>query len=154
MNVQWDALHVRILDRQTRQLVREHMRQIRGGYRINNEDYPNKIPLSTVRLLARAAQAGTHIGQLCNAIHHEEGEPGIRRILGVLSLAKKYGVGAVEDACAAALDLGVQNYRFVRRYLERRPQLNLRHVDPLIRELTEYRDLINLKTKEKEHEPD
>jgi len=154
VNVQWDALHVRILDRQTRQLVREHIRQIRGGYRINNEDYPNKAPLSTVRLLARAAQAGTHIGQLCNAIHHEEGELGIRRILGVLSLAKKYGVGAVEDACAAALDLGVQNYRFVRRYLERRPQLNLRHVDPLIRELTEYRDLINLKTKEKENEPD
>ena len=46
------------------------------------------------------------------------------------------------------------SYRFVRRYLERRPQLTLRHVDPLIRELTEYRDLINLKTKEKENESD
>jgi hypothetical protein len=39
-------------------------------------------------------------------------------------------------------------------YLERRPQLTLRHVDPLIRELTEYRDLINLKSKEKENEGD
>jgi hypothetical protein len=48
----------------------------------------------------------------------------------------------------------VENYRFVRRYLERHPQLSLRHVDPLIRELTEYRDLINLKTKEQENEPD
>jgi len=103
--------------------------------------------------LARAAQAGTHIGQLCDAIHHEQGEPGIRRILGVLSLAKKYGVSALEDACSAALQLGVRQYRFVRRYLERRPQLTLRHVDPLIRELTEYRDLINLKTKEKINEP-
>ncbi len=54
----------------------------------------------------------------------------------------------------AALDLGVENYRFVRRYLERRPQLSLRHVDPLIRELTEYRDLINLKTKENQNESD
>ena len=34
------------------------------------------------------------------------------------------------------------------RYLERRPQLTLRQVDPLIRELTEYRDFINLKTQE------
>ena len=50
--------------------------------------------------------------------------------------------------------LGVRQYRFVRRYLERRPQLTLRHVDPLIRELTEYRDLINLRTKEQENEPD
>ena len=148
VKVQWDALHVRILDPGTHQLVREHMRQIPGGYRINNEDYPNKTPLSTVQLLARAARAGSHIGQLCDAIHHEQGELGIRRILGVLSLAKKYGVSAVEDACAAALQLGVREYRFVRRYLERRPQLTLRHVDPLIRELTEYRDLINLKIKE------
>ena len=148
VKVQWDALHVRILDPTTQQLVREHMRQIRGGYRINKEDFPNKVPPSTVQLLARAARAGSHIGQLCDAIHHEQAELGIRRILGVLSLAKKYGVSAVEDACAAALQLGVREYRFVRRYLERRPQLTLRHVDPLIRELTEYRDLINLKTKE------
>jgi transposase len=150
VKVQWDALHVRILHPGTHQLLREHIRQIRGGYRINNEDYPNKTPPSTVHLLARAARAGSHIGQLCDAIHHEQGELGIRRILGVLSLAKKYGVGAVEDACAAALQLGVREYRFVRRYLERRPQLTLRHVDPLIRELTEYRDLINLKTKEQQ----
>ena len=150
VKVQWDTLHVRILDPATNQLMREHIRQIRGGYRINKEDYPNKTPPSTLQLLARAARAGSHIGQLCDAIHHEQGEPGIRRILGVLSLAKKYGVGAVEDACRAALELGVRQYRFVRRYLERRPQLTLRHVDPLIRELTEYRDLINLKTKEQE----
>jgi hypothetical protein len=42
----------------------------------------------------------------------------------------------------------VHEYRFVRRYLERRPQLTLLQVDPLIRELVEYRDLINLKIKE------
>ena len=44
----------------------------------------------------------------------------------------------------------VHEYRFVRRYLERRPQLTLRQVDPLIRELTQYRDLINLKIQEQE----
>lgn len=77
---------------------------------------------------------------------------GVRRILGVLSLAKRYGTAAVDDACAAALDMGVQEYRFVRRYLERCPQapLSLRQVDPLIRELVQYRDLINNRTKEVE----
>ena len=37
-----------------------------------------------------------------------------------------------------------RSYRFVRRYLERSPQapLTLRQVDPLIRELIQYRDLI------------
>jgi hypothetical protein len=69
---------------------------------------------------------------------------------GVLSLIKKYGTAAVEDACAAALDIGVYEYRFVRRYLERRPhpQMFLRQMDPLIRELTVCRDFINLKIKE------
>ena len=91
---------------------------------------------------------------LCDAIHRQQGEVGVRRILGVLSLAKKFGAVAVDEACAAALEMGVQEYRFVRRYLERCPQtpLTLHQVDPLIRELVQYRDLINHKTKEREKE--
>ena len=83
-------------------------------------------------------------------MYQRQGEMGIRRILGVLSLMKKYGTAAVEDACAVALDIGVHEYRFVRRYLERRPppQMFLRQIDPLIRELTVYRDFINLKIQE------
>jgi hypothetical protein len=77
----------------------------------------------------------------------------VRRVFGILSLAKKFGTAAVEDACAVALEMGVHELRFVRRYLERAPQLTLRQVDPLIRELVHYRDLINLKTKEPEDEP-
>ena len=113
--------HIHLLDPRTGQLLREHIRQKRGGYRIQNEDCPNRTPLSTRQLLARAERAGTHIGAFCQAIHREQGELGVRRMLGVLSLAKKYGLAAVEDACAPALELGVHEYRFVRRYLERRP---------------------------------
>ncbi len=150
VKVQWDELHVRILHPNTNQLLREHLRQKRGGYRIQEEDHPKKMPLSTAQLLRRAQHAGTQIGKLCQLIYHQQGDTGIRRILGVLSLIKKYGAAAVEDACATALDIGVQEYRFVRRYLERRPhpQMFLRQIDPLIRELTEYRDFINLKIKE------
>ena len=148
VQVQWDALHVRILDPKTGQLLREHLRQKRGWYRIKNEDYPKRTPLGTAQLLRRAARAGSHIGALCDVIYRQQGEPGVRRILGVLSLAKKYGVDAVDDACSAALEIRVHEYRFVRRYLERQPQLTLRQVDPLIRELVQYRDLINLRTKE------
>ena len=154
VNVQWDSLHVRILDPKTHQLLREHVCQERGRHRVRPEDNPKKTPFTTVQLLARTARAGTHIGIFCEAIHRHQGEPGIRRILGVLSLAKKFGVHAVEDACAAALELRVYEYRFIRRYLERRPQLTLRQVDPLIRELTHYRDLINTKIQEQDHECD
>jgi len=154
VKVQWDLLHVRILDRRTHGLLREHVRQERGRHRIEPEDNPKKTPFTTAQVLARTARAGAHIGAFCKAIHDHKGEPGIRGILGVLSLAKKFGVTAVEDACAAALELRVHEYRFIRRYLERRPQLTLRQVDPLIRELVQYRDLINIKIEEQNHESD
>ncbi len=154
VNVQWDSLHVRILDPKTHQLLREHVCQQRGRHRIRPEDNPKKTPWTTAQLLARAGRAGSQIGAFCEAIHQRQGEAGIRRILGVLSLARKFGVPAVEDACAAALELRVYEYRFIRRFLERRPTLTLRQVDPLIRQLTLYRDLINMKTQEQNHESD
>ena len=53
----------------------------------------------------------------------------------------------LDDAAQAALEMGAPSYRFLRRYLERRPPvpLTLRQVDPLIRQLTLYRDLIDQK---------
>jgi transposase len=150
VKVQWDELHVRILHPSSSQLLREHLRQKPGGYRIREEDHPKKMPLSTAQLLRRTEHAGARIGKFCQLIYQQQGATGIRRILGMLSLMKKYGTAAVEDACAAALDIGVHEYRFVRRYLERRPhpQMFLRQIDPLIRELTVYRDFVNLKIKE------
>jgi hypothetical protein len=84
-------------------------------------------------------------------MHSPEGQTAVRRILGVLSLDKKHGIASVAEACAAALEVGASNYyRFVRRYLERNPQLSwsLRQIDPLIRQLTLYRDFIRDKIKE------
>src|SRR6202049_3443487 len=119
VKVQWDALHVRILHPGTNQLLREHLRQKRGWYRIKNEDHPKKMPFSTAQLLRRAGHAGTQVGVLCVAIYQRQGEVGIRRILGILSLAKKYGTAALEDACAVALEIGGPDSRFRRRYLAR-----------------------------------
>jgi len=154
VNVQWNDLYVRLIDPRTGELLREHLRQKRGGYRIQQEDYPKRTPLGTLQLLARARRAGAQIGAFCQAIHREQGELGVRRMLGVLALAKKFGLTAVEEACAAALEVGVHQYRFVRRYLERHPQvpLTLQQVDPLIRELVHYRDLIQQRLQEQERQ--
>jgi hypothetical protein len=151
VQVQWDSHQVRLMDPQTGQLLREHLLQARGRHRIKDEDRPKQTPLTTLQLLSRADNVGTQIGALCRGMHQKDGETAVRRILGVLSLVKKYGGATVEDACGAALEVGVRaDYHFVRRYLERHPQLslNLRQVDPLIRQLTWYRDFIEGKTKE------
>src|SRR5499433_641041 len=142
VGVQWNEIFVRILDPKTGQLLREHVRQKRGWHRIQERDLSPRRPWKASQLLLRAERAGTQIGALCHHIDQHQGQLGVRRIQGVLSLVKKYGTAATEDACAAALEMGVREYRFVRRYLERTPQLSLRQVDPLIRELVHYRDLI------------
>ena len=93
-----------------------------AGIAFSPRTIPQQTPLPVVQLLGRAGRVGTHVGTLCNLIYSQQGEVGVRRILGVLSLAKKYGTAAVDEACAAALEMGVHEYRFVRRYLERCPQ--------------------------------
>jgi transposase len=150
--VQWDGLNVRLLHPQTGQLLREHLRQKRGWYRIQAEDRSPRTPPATRQLLDRATRAGVNIGQLCQAIYQRQGQMGVRRILGVLSLAKRFGPVRVEEACTEALALGVREYHFVKRYLERQPDLplTLQQVDPLIRELQQYRDVIQLRIKESE----
>jgi hypothetical protein len=152
VKVQWSEVHVRLLDPRNGQLLREHWRQKRGRHAIQEQDRSRRTSPGAQQLLSRAQKAGPHIGQLCQQLHQRQGEPAIRRILGVLALAKKHGLAAVDQACATALEMGVAEYRFVRRYLEHGPQLplSLRQIDPLIRELVQYRDLIEQRTKEME----
>lgn len=154
VKVQWDDRTVRVLDPRTGQLLREHVHQRRGEYRIPDEDRPARMPATTQRLLMRCASIGAHTGSLAEQMYQRDGVVSIRRIQGLLSLARKHGAALTNDGCAAALEIGLPTnpYRFVRCWLERRPQLTLRQVDPIIRQLTLYRDFINNKTQENQSE--
>jgi transposase len=155
VQVQWDELHVRLIEPRSGALLREHVRTTPGRYRIAPQDRPARTPTTTLKLLGRACHAGKAIGTLCAEIHRREPDGGPRRILGVLALARKHGLPAVEDACAAALEGGVPTYRFVRTYVGRHPTpaLSLKQVDELIRPLTDYRDLISRITEHQGEKP-
>ena len=155
VQVQWDRLHVRLLDPGTGQLLREHLRQPRGAHRILPEDRQQKTPFTTEQLLRRAANASDRIGVLCQTMYARQGQTAVRRLQGVLALAKKHGTAAVDDACAAAIEVEVYEYSFVRRYLERKTPapLTLRQVDPLIRQLSLYRDVIEQRTRDQSPSP-
>jgi len=146
--VQWDGSCVRILDPKSGQLLREHRKTSPGGRRMRDEDRPSATPPGVAQLLGRAESAAPSIGALCQAIFIRRSVDGVRQIQGVLGLARHHGVALADDACRTALDLGVVEYRFVRRYLERRSASlpSLKQIDPIIRELTYYRDLINART--------
>jgi transposase len=150
VQVQWDSLFVRVLNPKTGQLMREHVVQKRGRHRIKDQDRSPRTPPRVQQLLWRTQQAGSHIGTFCHALHDRQGQGAVRRIQGVLAMAKKFGIPAVDKACSVALELGVYEYHLVRHYLEHclPTPLSLQQVDPLIRKLVEYRDLIEQKTKE------
>jgi transposase len=141
--VQWDERVVRILDPATGALLREHERQHLGQYAEHPDDRPRRTPPEILHLLAQAATIGPHVGQLATTLHAEDALRAVRRIQGLRALARTYGAAPVDAACAVALDLS-PSYQFVRRYLARHPPapLTLRQVDPLIRQLTLYRDLL------------
>lgn len=155
VHVRWDARFVRILDPNTGQLLREHLRQLPGHYRAKPEDLSPKRPPEISQLLHRARHAGKHVGQLCEQIEQRRHQHGAREILGVLSLVKKHGFGVVDDSCRLALEAGVATYRLVKKLTTRpRPGPSLRQVDELIRDLSQYRDLIDCRTQDPSHEPE
>ncbi len=154
VQVQWDDHRVRILDPRSGQLLREHLREVRGRHRMHRDDQPKRTPPGVVRLLAQAHTMGAHIGAVCDTIHARDGVAAVRRIQGVLSFAKRYGVARLDATCALAVEFNLCSYRFVRRHLEHHsePPVTLRQIDPLIRQLTLYSDLIRQRTEESSHE--
>jgi transposase len=141
---QWDERVVRLLDPKTGSLLREHLRTRRGVHSIVEGDRMVRTPYAIKELLAQAERVGPNAGRLCDAIWRRDGQAGVRRIQGVLSHGKRHGLVALEDACHAACELGSPNYQFIKRYLARRHPLHatLKQVDPLIRELSHYKALI------------
>ena len=83
LQVQWNGLHVRLMDPKTGQLLREHLRAARGWHRIDVRDQPTRTPPTTLALLGRATTAGPSIGALCRHLHGARGRawdpPGPRR---------------------------------------------------------------------------
>jgi hypothetical protein len=156
VQVQWNERFVRLLDPGNGQLLREHTRQSRGAHRIHEADRSKRTPLSVELLLVRTRKAGPSIGVFCQTLFNNSGQAAVRRIQGVLAMAKRYGVAATEEACNMALELGVHQYPFVRRYLEKHGSLlkALKQADPIIRQLDLYRDVIAERTKENPDEPD
>src|SRR5262249_44748657 len=121
-----------------------HLVTDRGRHRMREEDRPSRTPPEITALFARAYGIGPATGAIADAIYAGDRFGGVRRVLGLCALAKKHGVVAVERAAQVALDAGALTYRAVKAYLAHHPTepLALRQVDPLIRELTEYRDLV------------
>lgn len=108
-----------------RKRVALHRRShVRGGFTTNNEHMPSshraQAEWTPSRILSWAAKVGTATHDLCDAILKDRPHPeqGFRSCLGILRLAKRYGDGRVEAACARALRARARSYRHVESILK------------------------------------
>jgi len=92
-------------------------------------------------LLDRARLIGKQTGTWAEGMIQQRGPIGIRVLHGLLSLAGKHPVTALEDATGKALHHGTWRLRDLRTLLDRTgpsPQLDFLDTHPLIRSLDAY----------------
>ncbi len=130
VQVQWNDLHVRLLDPEDRPAAaRASARAARLASHRTTPTGRRARRRRRWRCSPRARRAGPHIGAVCTHIHQHEGAAGVRRILGVLALAKKHGPAVVDDAAKAALELGVPDLSLPAP-LSRTPPAGAAHAAP------------------------
>jgi len=143
--VRWDERLVRVFN-QRQELIASHVKRRPGSFS-TLEAHLHSAKISQVErgaesLLGRARQLDAHIGEWAQAMLADRGIAGIRPLLGLLGLVKKFPVGIVAEACAAAHRHGAYRLRNVRqlaqRYQEEKEELPLLDDHPLIRPLAEY----------------
>lgn len=154
VQVQHDDNVVRVVDLASGKLLLEHPKKtslatVRSSPSSPSTEASSKAAIgglsssSTAPLVRRGQQLGSHIGLLCAAIAaNDEPEFAMRRLRAVLRFSEQQGAARVDVACAAAIDVGAPTYRCVRLWLEHHPPVSLTQVDPLIRQLEAYRDVV------------
>ena len=124
-DVQWEDINVRLLDQGTGQpgCASTCVRNAAGiaSPTVTGPPAPHRRPSLCLPPPSEPSGPVPAISAVRDHIHQHEGAAGVRRILGVLSLARKHGPAIVEDAATTALERGVPSYRFLKRYLDRHP---------------------------------
>lgn len=143
--VRWDGRLVRVFN-QRLELIASHAKRRSGSFSTHNE-HLHSAKISQVErgadaLLERARKLDPQIGQWAQAMLADRGLAGIRPLLGLFGLVRKFPVEIIARACASAERHGAYRLRNVRqlaqRYQEEKEELPFLDEHPLIRPLGEY----------------
>jgi hypothetical protein len=153
VQVQVDERIVRVVDTASGMLLVEHVRKKKttkaqepkaASEKAAQKGLSSSTTASlTASLVQRGQLLGQNIGALFAAIaavDHEEFA--VRRLRALLKHAANFGVAHVDVACSVALAAGAPTFRCVQAWLDHHKPIGLAQVDPLIRELNAYRDVV------------
>ena len=147
--VRWDARVVRIFNGRMEQ-VAMHARSEDGCFNTQRGHIaPEKISAVEAGpepLLQKIAHIGRESWRWAREVVEQRGVIGTRVLMGLLSLAGKYGAKEIEEACRLARSHGAWRLRSVRELLKRgseQQQIEFIEEHELIRSMSEYGELVS-----------
>lgn len=148
--VRWDARLVRIFNDRMEQL-RVHLRQEPGRFRTHPAHIASEkisgVERGAAWQLARVRRLGPHSARWGEAVVEARGVEAVRVLMGLLSLAERRPVAAIERACAIAAGYGAYHLRTVRALIDRdapkQEALSFVSEHPMIRPLSEYQRFVH-----------
>ncbi len=144
----WESRLVRVFN-QRREVIAVHVRVEPGKFATDSNHlhspYRHIVQHGLDYLLDRARLVGPGTGSWAEGMIQQRGPIGIRVLHGLLSLAQKHPVKALEAAAQKALHHGAWRLRDLRDLLEQAgpvPQLDFLETHPLIRSLDAYQHCV------------
>lgn len=144
--VRWDSQLVRILNPNTLQQVRVHVRAEDGRFSTDDRDVPKSKISSLERgehfLMNKVSLLGSETEQWAKQMLQARGLPGLRVLQGLLNLGRKHSRPVIASACTQATIHGAYTLRELRTFAAQeardQPELPLQQEHSLIRPLDAY----------------
>jgi len=147
--VRWDGHLVRVFNSKMESIA-VHVQVEPGTFQTKEEHLHAKkisqVEQGTVSLLRRAALLGPHVEQWARQMLEVRGIPGVRVLVGQLSLTHQHSREEIDGACEIASTHGAVRLKTIRQLLQRSgpSQEPLAFLDehPIIRPLSDYQALV------------
>lgn len=146
----WDGHVVRIFNKELQQIA-IHAQREPGRFATDDRhivaEKRGGIERGTAWWLRKARSIGADTGRWAEAMLQQRGIPGVRVLMGLVSLTNKHTDTAVDQACRVAQSHGVYRLRIIRELLKRQApeqeQFDFIQEHPLIRSLADYGQLVH-----------
>lgn len=152
--VRWDSRMVHIFNNRFEEIA-VHVKKDPGKFStVASHIASEKIFLverGATALLRRASLIGPNTTKWAEAMLKERGIAGMRVLMGLLSLVRKYETREIDSACECALSYGAFRLRSVRVLLNRRAkQTTLEFIEehPVIRAMSDYGRIVKVSFRE------
>jgi len=148
--VGWDGHAVRVFDKHLTQIA-FHAQREPGRFATDDRHIAAEkrggIERGTAWWLRKSHSIGADTGQWAAAMLEQRGIPGVRVLMGLVSLTNKHTDTAIDHACRVARSHGAYRLRVIRELLKRQApaqeQFEFIQEHPLIRSLADYGQLVH-----------